>query len=195
MVNVTDPLQRDGWSRTRWWKRWQQRAVGAAGSTDAEKCRHVSARVGCEICMPVVRLGEICEHNRLRSKCKEFGGGGICQHGRIRSLCKECGVIVASMKKRFVVFVPLYCRLSVPVEVFVTKELIKLLKGLAPVRVMSLNDGSGNVTMIPHILGGVITLATAFIGPVNESQVKEDWSAPASWTEPARSGIPFRSKS
>ncbi len=77
---------------------------------------------------------------------------------------------------------------------FVTKELIKLLKGLAdiaPVRVMSLNDGSGNVTMIPHILGGVITLATAFIGPVNESQVKEDWSAPASWTELACSGIPF----
>lgn len=76
-------------------------------------------------------------------------------------------------------------------EVFVTKELLKRLKGLAPLRVMSLNDGSGNVTMIPFILGGAITLATAFIGPVGESQVKADWAAPASWTEPARSGIPF----
>ena len=42
---------------------------------------------------------------------------------------------------------------------FVTKELLKLLKGLAPFRVMSLNDGSGNVTMISHILGGAQTLA------------------------------------
>ncbi len=75
--------------------------------------------------------------------------------------------------------------------VFVFKELLKILKGLAPVRVMSLNDGSGNTTMIPFILGGAIRLATAFIGPVAETQVKEDWAAPASWTEPARSGIPF----
>lgn len=75
--------------------------------------------------------------------------------------------------------------------VFVTKELLKALRGLAPVRVMALNDGSGNVTMVPFVLGGAIRLATAFIGPVCEKQVKEDWSAPASWTEPARSGIPF----
>lgn len=75
--------------------------------------------------------------------------------------------------------------------VFVTKVLLKSLKGLAPVRVMALNDGSGHVTLLPFILGGAIRLATAFIGPVCATQVKDDWSAPASWTEPARSGIPF----
>jgi hypothetical protein len=33
----------------------------------------------------------ICEHNRLRSACKECGGSQICEHGRKRSRCKECG--------------------------------------------------------------------------------------------------------
>ena len=32
-----------------------------------------------------------CEYIRLRSQCKECGGGGICQHNRQRSKCKECG--------------------------------------------------------------------------------------------------------
>jgi hypothetical protein len=75
--------------------------------------------------------------------------------------------------------------------VFINKDLLKSLQGKAAVRVMVLNDGSGNVTMIPFVLGGALRLATAFIGPVTASQVKEDWSAPDAWTEPARSGIPF----
>ena len=33
----------------------------------------------------------ICEHGRLRHKCKECGGKGICEHGRERYYCKECG--------------------------------------------------------------------------------------------------------
>ena len=32
-----------------------------------------------------------CQHGRMRSQCKECGGGSICQHGRMRSQCKECG--------------------------------------------------------------------------------------------------------
>jgi hypothetical protein len=55
--------------------------------------------------------------------------------------------------------------------VFVSKELLKLLEGRASVRQMALNDGSGNVTMIPFILGDSTKLATAFIGAVTEKQV------------------------
>ena len=33
----------------------------------------------------------ICSHQRVRSRCKECGGGSICQHQRERSKCKECG--------------------------------------------------------------------------------------------------------
>ena len=32
----------------------------------------------------------ICQHNRIRSQCKECGGVSICQHNRIRSKCKTC---------------------------------------------------------------------------------------------------------
>ena len=45
--------------------------------------------------------------------------------------------------------------------VFVTKELLKALKGLASVRVMALNDGSGHVTLLPFILGGAIRHSSA----------------------------------
>jgi hypothetical protein len=33
----------------------------------------------------------ICEHQRLRTQCKECGGGSICEHQKRRSICKECG--------------------------------------------------------------------------------------------------------
>ena len=33
----------------------------------------------------------MCEHNRVRSYCKECGGGGLCLHNRVRSKCKDCG--------------------------------------------------------------------------------------------------------
>ena len=35
--------------------------------------------------------GEVCEHNRIRSTCKECGGSQICEHNRRKSECKECG--------------------------------------------------------------------------------------------------------
>ena len=57
--------------------------------------------------------------------------------------------------------------------VFTSRELLKELGGRAPVRALALNDGSGNVTLIPFILGGGIMLATGFIGPVAESQVMD----------------------
>ena len=33
----------------------------------------------------------ICEHQRRRSQCKEFGGSAFCEHQRRRSRCKDCG--------------------------------------------------------------------------------------------------------
>ena len=44
-----------------------------------------------------------CEHDRVRSVCKECGGGSICEHGRVRSQCKECkggaSICAHSMRK------------------------------------------------------------------------------------------------
>lgn len=31
-----------------------------------------------------------CEHDRMRSRCKECGGGSICDHGRVRGSCSLC---------------------------------------------------------------------------------------------------------
>ena len=33
----------------------------------------------------------LCEHHRVRSRCKDCGGSGICEHKRVRSTCKDCG--------------------------------------------------------------------------------------------------------
>jgi len=35
--------------------------------------------------------GDICEHQRQRSTCKDCGGSGICEHEWVRSTCKDCG--------------------------------------------------------------------------------------------------------
>jgi hypothetical protein len=47
--------------------------------------------------------GWLCEHDRVRSVCKECGGGSICEHGRVRSQCKECkggaSICAHSMRK------------------------------------------------------------------------------------------------
>jgi hypothetical protein len=34
--------------------------------------------------------GSLCEHGRVRSKCKECGGSSVCERGRRRDRCKEC---------------------------------------------------------------------------------------------------------
>ena len=76
-------------------------------------------------------------------------------------------------------------------QAFTTISLLKLLRGRIPHRTTALNDGSGNVTMIPFILGGNILLADAFIGVVPAESVKPDWSAPAKWTQRNANGMPF----
>jgi hypothetical protein len=50
-------------------------------------CEHNKVRSQCKECGG----SQICEHNRVRSKCKECGGSQICEHNRVRSKCKECG--------------------------------------------------------------------------------------------------------
>ena len=32
-----------------------------------------------------------CPHNKLKSVCKECGGGSFCIHDKLKSRCKECG--------------------------------------------------------------------------------------------------------
>ena len=76
-------------------------------------------------------------------------------------------------------------------QVFTSVSLLKLLRGRTPHRTTALNDGSGNVTMIPFILGGNILLGDAFIGAVPAGSVKPDWSAPAKWTQRNANGMPF----
>ena len=45
----------------------------------------------------------ICEHGRLRSKCKDCGGSSMCEHGRERNQCKDCGGsgICEHMRRRY----------------------------------------------------------------------------------------------
>ena len=50
-------------------------------------CEHNRVRSRCKECSG----GEMCEHNRRHSQCKECGGSEICKHNRERSKCKECG--------------------------------------------------------------------------------------------------------
>ena len=50
-------------------------------------CPHGRLRTRCKECGG----GSICEHGRQRTQCKECGGSQICEHGRQRSMCKECG--------------------------------------------------------------------------------------------------------
>ena len=50
-------------------------------------CQHNRIRSQCKECGGA----SICEHNRIRSQCKECGGASICEHNRKRSKCKECG--------------------------------------------------------------------------------------------------------
>ena len=35
--------------------------------------------------------GQLCEHQRVRGKCKDCGGSQICQHQRQRAQCVDCG--------------------------------------------------------------------------------------------------------
>uniref|UniRef100_A0A0G4FZS0 CR-type domain-containing protein n=1 Tax=Chromera velia CCMP2878 TaxID=1169474 RepID=A0A0G4FZS0_9ALVE len=50
-------------------------------------CLHGRVRTRCKECGG----GSLCEHGRVRCRCRECGGKSICQHGRERHICKECG--------------------------------------------------------------------------------------------------------
>ena len=54
---------------------------------EKNKCEHNRIKSQCKDC----RGCSICEHNRLKSQCKECGGSRICEHNRLKSQCKECG--------------------------------------------------------------------------------------------------------
>jgi len=60
-----------------------ERAVGL--------CIHKRSSSHCPLCRPWIRTRYKCEHGRVRSTCKECGGGSLCEHGRQRSQCKKCG--------------------------------------------------------------------------------------------------------
>jgi hypothetical protein len=51
------------------------------------KCRHFRVRSKCRECGG----GSICKHNKIKSSCKECGGGSLCKHDIQRSYCRECG--------------------------------------------------------------------------------------------------------
>jgi len=53
----------------------------------SKKCEHNRIKSICKECGGC----SICEHGRQKSTCKECGGASICEHGRIKSKCKECG--------------------------------------------------------------------------------------------------------
>ena len=50
-------------------------------------CEHQSVRSRCKDCGG----SGICEHQRRRSACKDCGGSSLCEHKRMRSTCKDCG--------------------------------------------------------------------------------------------------------
>jgi hypothetical protein len=51
------------------------------------KCEHNRVKSNCKECGG----GSICEHNRHKSICKDCGGASICEHNRQKSKCKDCG--------------------------------------------------------------------------------------------------------
>jgi len=54
---------------------------------EKNKCEHNRVKSRCKEC----KGASICEHNRVKSSCKECGGASICEHNRRKSQCKECG--------------------------------------------------------------------------------------------------------
>ena len=52
-----------------------------------KRCEHNKIRSVCKDCGG----GSICCHNKERSKCKDCGGSQICQHNKMKSQCKDCG--------------------------------------------------------------------------------------------------------
>jgi len=51
-----------------------------------KRCDHDKIKSRCKECCG----SEICEHNRIKSQCKECHGSRICEHNQYKSICKEC---------------------------------------------------------------------------------------------------------
>jgi hypothetical protein len=49
-------------------------------------CEHNKIRSICKECSG----GSICEHDKQRTRCKECKGGSICEHNKNKNICKEC---------------------------------------------------------------------------------------------------------
>jgi hypothetical protein len=56
-------------------------------NSSGNKCEHNKLRSKCKEC----KGGSICIHNRQKSFCKECGGSEICEHNQYKSKCKDCG--------------------------------------------------------------------------------------------------------
>ena len=57
---------------------------------EKNKCEHNKIRSHCKECGG----SQICEHNKRRNRCKECGGSQICEHNKERSHCKECSPMI-----------------------------------------------------------------------------------------------------
>eukprot|EP00121_Abeoforma_whisleri_P013170 Awhi_evm2s12155 len=65
------------------------------------KERRLKTCNGCRNLQKVNREKYKCEHNRLKSRCKECGGVSICEHKKQRCQCKECGGISICKHKKW----------------------------------------------------------------------------------------------
>ena len=51
-----------------------------------KRCEHDRVKSRCKDCGG----SEICEHNIRKSRCRECGGNAFCEHNKFKSICKEC---------------------------------------------------------------------------------------------------------
>ena len=57
-----------------------------------------------DICHPVTpkKGAKKCEHDKIKSQCRECGGSAFCEHDIRKFTCKKCGgTEICEHKKRF----------------------------------------------------------------------------------------------
>ena len=54
---------------------------------DKNKCPHDKIKSQCRDCGG----GSICPHDKRKSTCRDCAGGSICPHDKIKSECRDCG--------------------------------------------------------------------------------------------------------
>ena len=58
------------------------------------KVKNKCSNLDCKILgskLGIIVGASVCEHNKIRSRCKKCGGASICEHSRERSTCVPCG--------------------------------------------------------------------------------------------------------